>query len=171
MTASPLSECLALLFESKSITASDFDIVEDNARRPSGELLYRAVAADEQHDHAESYSSSQFGSDQGSSRLDSTSTRNKKKAGSLTPPARRKSSLEASSRPDPAPSKDNREKTRRSNSRASLPECLRRLPIEAQSSPIVQGKRGLSSKVDEALMLSNAASAQSIRNAVISKSS
>jgi hypothetical protein len=46
MTASPLTEWLALLFASKYTTASDFDIREDNARCPSEQLVYRAVAAD-----------------------------------------------------------------------------------------------------------------------------
>jgi hypothetical protein len=116
-----------LLFESKSITASVFDIVEDYARHPSEELVYRAVATDnmciatshciisfdsEADEHNESFSSSQFGSDQGSSRWDSTGTRNKKGVRSLTPAVRRKSYLEAPLRPELIPSlKDNRETT------------------------------------------------------------
>jgi hypothetical protein len=169
MAASPLSECLALVFKSKSITASDLEIVEDNARRPSEELVHIVVAAHEQHD--ENCLRSQFGSDQGSSRQDSTGSRNRKMAGSLTPPTRRKSSLEAPSRPKLTPLKDNRKNTRRSNCSESLPEWLRRVPIEAQSPPIVQAKRDESRNVNETLMLSNAArSTLLVRNAVVSKS-
>jgi hypothetical protein len=160
-----------MLFEKKSITAFNLDIVHDNARCPSEELVYRAVAADPEGDgHDETISSSKFDSDQRSSRGDSRGTRNKKRAGSLAP-ARIKSSLEAPSRPELTPFlKDKKEKTRRSNSRESLPEWLQRLPIETQSSRIVQGKWDACRSVNEALLLSNPASVPLIRNAVVSKS-
>ena len=48
MTVStPLGECLALLFEHKSITASNLKVVEDNARRPSPDLVNKAAASRE----------------------------------------------------------------------------------------------------------------------------
>jgi hypothetical protein len=196
MTAAPLSECLTLLFETKSITASDLDVVLDNARCPSDDLVYRAVAAEnlfrascvcilgksfeaigsigsdpEADEHNESISSSKFGSDQRSSRGDSRGTRNKKRAGSLASPARMKPPfLEAPSRPELALLKEKKEKIRRSNSRESLPEWLQRLPVEAQSSRVVLGKRDASRRsVNEALLLSHPATAPLIRNAVVSK--
>jgi hypothetical protein len=192
MTASPLREYLAFLFENKSIKASDLDIVEDNARRPSDEfnLVYRAVAAhnlsvascdcilgesrqkigsvgsiSEAHKYDDS---SEFGSEQGSSRWDTEGTR-----GSLTTPlTRRKITLVAPSRPELTPPvADNRRENQRYNFTEALSECLvRRLPIEAQSFPIVSGKQGVSKIANEALMLSHAASAPSVRNAVVSKS-
>jgi hypothetical protein len=68
------------------MTASDLDIVQDNARCPSEELVYRAVAADPEADeHDERISSSKFDSDQGSSRGDSEGTTSKKRVGSLAP--------------------------------------------------------------------------------------
>jgi hypothetical protein len=191
MTVSPLSECLALLFKSKSITASDLSIVEDNARRPSQDfkLVYRAVAADnlcilgesfekigsigsdsEAHKYDES---SEFGSEQGSSRWDSAGTRHRKRGTLTTPLTRRNTSLVAPSRPELTPPllRDNREKTRQSNSTEALPECLiRRFPIEAQSPPMVPGKRGVSKIANEALLLSHAASALPVRNAVVPQS-
>jgi hypothetical protein len=173
MTASPLSEYLTLLFESKSMPpASDLYIVEDNARRPSRRLVSRAVAADNLSGVScrcilgESFSmigsidsdseadelggSSEFGYDQGSSRWDSTGTKNKKREPLTRPPARR-SSLEAPSRPKLTRLKNKLEKTRRSDFKEGLPEWLRRLPTEDRS-----GERDASKLVNEALMVSSA---------------
>jgi hypothetical protein len=157
-------------------------------------LVYRAVAADNlsvtscdcilgesfqigsigSNSEAHKYDySSEFGSDQGSSRWDSAGTRHRKSGSLTTPLTRRNTTLVAPSRPQltPPPLRDNREKTRRSNSREALPECLiRRLPIEARSPPMVPGKRGVSKIANEALMLSHAASALPVRNAVVSMS-
>jgi hypothetical protein len=195
MTASPLREYLAFFFESKSIPAFDLDIVEDNARRPSEEfkLVYRAVAShnlsvascdcilgesrqtigsigsnSEFHKYDDSL---EFGSEEGSSRWDSVGTRLRKRR-SLTSFTRRKTSLVAPSRPELTPPlTNNRKKKQRSNFREALSECLiRRLPIEAQSFPIVSGKQGVSMIANEALMLSHAASTPSVMNAVVSKS-
>jgi hypothetical protein len=166
--------------------------VEDNARRPSEEfkLVYRAAAADnlsvascdcligesrktigsigsnsEFHKYDDS---SEFGSEQGSS-----GTRLRKRR-SLTTLTRRNTSLVTPSRPQLTPPlANNRKKKQRSNFKGALSECLiRRLPIEVQSFPIVSGKQGVSKIANhhEALMLSHAASAPSVMNAVVSKS-